>query len=182
MNTVVLQLLQVAATLLLAAQTHAGELSPALTAQFISFASRAVQLGTQALAPQPVIPAISSKNIWPNISGLRNAFYINSEGVRVRLGNGIRLLEEYTSFGDMNGDGFDEALVVTSEGTTSYALAAFLNQGGILFNVAAVPLPKNLVIYSHRIESGIFSIELRDEAGAKKKLLYKLLGNTLISV
>ncbi len=184
MNTIVLQLLQATAALLLAAQTHQSELSPALTAQLISAASHTVQLGTQMLAPQPSTPEVPSTNIWPNISRLRNSFYLDSAGARVRTGNGIQLLEEYTSFGDLNLDGLDDAMVVvqniSAEGAASYVLAALLNQGGILFNIADYPLPKNLIIDSHRIESGVFNIELQDESGAKQKLRYKLLGNSLV--
>ncbi len=185
MNASISALLQITAAFLMGVQ-HSPTLTPALTASIISSASRVIQVSTQALAPQPAIPETPSTNIWPDITRLRSSLYLNSNEKRVVLGNGVSLLDEYTSFGDLNGDGLDEAVAVvirtSPSGASSYALAAFVNQNGILFNIADVPFENNALISSHRIDSGIFEIKFKNKGGEEKTLRYKLLGNELVTI
>jgi hypothetical protein len=97
----------------------------------------------------------------------------------VRLGSGVTLLQQYTSFGDLNHDGADDAAVILAkpstaggaEGGESYFLAAMLNQGGVMFDIAELPLGSTANINSHQIASGTIIL------GSNQ---YKLLGTDLL--
>ncbi len=169
--TSLLALLQAAAAVLTFAQSHAP--SAAFAEQAVNFGSNAVQLVTQAAAPINFsVPANDS--IWPNIKDLLGAPYIDGAGHWTRLGSTVQLIQEDTSFGDINHDGMDDAAVIvnrpSADGAPNYYLAAMLNQGGIMFNVADFPLGASMNIASHTVANGIISLD-----GAH----YGLLGNTI---
>ena len=96
-------------------------------------------------------------SVWPNIKDLSNAPYIIGPGQWSQLSrNGpTSAAGKYTSFGDLNHDGSDDAAAIvnrpTASGTPNYFLAAMLNQGGIMFNIADLPLGTSLNIASHTI-------------------------------
>lgn len=166
-----LALLQATASLLAFVQSPA--VMPAFSQQAVHFGSQAVQIVTQAASPI-TFQVPQNDSIWPNMKDLANAPYRDASGHWVRLGATAQIVQEYTSFGDLNHDGLDDAAVIvnrpSSSGTPNYFLAAMLNQGGILFNIADFPLGPNLNISSHSITGG--SILLN---GAP----YELLGNAI---
>ena len=166
MNTAsLLALLQLTATIL---TSHAP------TQATVNLASNIVQLVTQASAPiNFAVPRNDS--MWPDMKDLLYAPYISAPGQWSNLNSSVRILPEYTSFGDLNRDGSDDAAVIvnrpTTDGTPNYFLAAMLNQGGIMFNIADFPLGKNLNFASHTITAGV--AQLNNDS-------YWLLGNTLL--
>lgn len=177
MNTsALLALLQAAAAVLAFAQSHAATASPTLTQSAINFGSNTVQIVTQAAAPIDFqVPPNDS--VWPNIKDLSNAPYIDGPGQWTHLGATVQLLPEYTSFGDLNNDGMDDAAAIvdrpTASGAQNYFLAAMLNQGGIMFNIADFPLGSNLDIASHTISNDVAWLN-SDR--------YELLGNTITQI
>jgi hypothetical protein len=140
----------------------------------VNIAGNAIQIVTQATAQIP-FTVTQNNSIWPNIDGLYNAPYRDAKGNWVRLGSTVSLLAQYTSFGDLNNDGFDDAAVIVNkpaaDGNPRYFLAAMLNQGGIMFDIAELPLGKKININSHRVTSGQIIID------GKR---YELWGNKII--
>ncbi|MDE2019204.1 MAG: hypothetical protein KGJ13_02535 [Patescibacteria group bacterium] len=169
-----MSLLQAAASLLLFAQGHA--LPASSTQAIVNFGSNAVQLVTQAAAPIDFsVP--QNNGIWPNTADLVQAPYLDGQGRWSRLGSTVQLIPADTSFGDLNGDGLDDAIVVvnrpTALGTSAYYLAAMLNQGGIMFNIADYPLGQGFTMASHTV---------RDGEAFVNGTGYRLLGNTLLAL
>ena len=184
MHTVTIALLQLAASLLITVQKAPSNASPMLTEQVIAFASRAVQISTQELASSPpgYVP-IPNNGIWPSALDLDRSLYLDSSGSYVSLGESMQAFDSYASFGDLNGDGVDDAVVVVkktpADGVPSFALAFLLNQGGILFNIADAPLLNISDVESHAILDGQFSLGVKTNPGSKM-LHYKLLGNEVV--
>lgn len=179
MNSLVSSLLQITAALLVGIQ-HNNHVPVAFKEQLVAVSGRVIQLSTQALASVPFAVAPKT-SIWPNVLDLENAPYLDLDGNYVRRGAGVQYFGETLSFGDMNGDGLDDAAVLvqrTGSGSRSdYALAVLLNQGNILFNIADFPLKtaagRAPQIKDHHVVNGRLIID------GKK---YALLGNKLISV
>ncbi len=182
-------LLQLAASLLTGVRndTH---LSPAAAQQTIAVASRAIQFSAQAEAMSKInFPTVQNNGIWPNIADLYNAPYLGANGKYVPLAPaaGVSLIAEDTSFGDINGDGLDDAAAVVemtdNNGSTTFALAAMLNQGGIMFNIADFPLGSAAQIYSHHIAPG-GDIILNGQFGtaSAQTSTYELFGDQLIKL
>ncbi len=155
-----LSLLQAASAMLLGAQ-HAA-LPPSTIQGIINTAENAVQLAAQEGVS---IPFILTKNdsIWPNAKDLHNAAYRDPQGNWVRPGSTVVLLDQYTSFGDLNHDGADDAAVIVNkpgaDGTPHYFIAAMLNQGSVMFDIAELPLGENLNITDHRVTDGKIVID-----------------------
>lgn len=175
-----LALLQAAAALLTFAsgRMNLSASSTALAQSAVNFGSNAVQIVEQATAPIGFqVPPNDS--FWPDIKDLSNAPYIDGtiDGVNdwTQLGSAVTLLPNYTSFGDLNHDGVDDAAAIverpSADGTANYYLAAMLNQGGIMFNIADYPLGTTLNIASHTITSDIAWLNNSS---------YELLGNAWI--
>ncbi len=172
-------LLQITATFLLGVQ-HNPSASFAAQQQAVLVGSRVVQLSTQDLANIGfVVPQDNSA--WPNITDLQNAPYLNAEGRWVQLGQGVQLISSSTSFGDLNDDGLDDAVALVKrslpDGSSDFALAAFLNQGGILFNIADAPLGTGVQVYNHSIQNGESVMDLQVGSQARAMRHYDLLGN-----
>jgi hypothetical protein len=169
-----LALLQTAASLLASAQNP--QATPASMQKAVNLAGNAIQAVVQAKAPIN-FSVKENDGIWPNIDGLLNAPYLDSKNDLVRLGKTVLLVTEYTSFGDINNDGLDDAAVVVNkpdtDGTAHYFLAAMLNHGNILFNIADLSLGNSVNIDSHRVIDGKIVIDGRK---------YELLGKELRSV
>jgi hypothetical protein len=179
MNTAIAALLQITATFLLGVQRNPS-VSLAVQRQAVSVGSRVVQLSTQDLAS--ISFAVPQDNsAWPNIVDLQNAPYLNAEGQWVRLGQGVQLISSSTSFGDLNGDGLDDAAALVKrslpDGSSDFALAAFLNQGGILFNIADAPLGNTVQIFNHSIQDGELIVDVQVDGQARAVRHYELLGN-----
>jgi hypothetical protein len=175
MNSSILTLLQLATSLLLMAQR--GTTPPATAQKLVVLAEQSIQISTQALAPID-FPVVPNNGPTPNIVDVANAPYIGPNGKYTPMGSSVQIVEEDTSFGDLNGDAVDDAATVVKEtaanGTVSYALAALLNQGGILFNIADAPLDGSPQPgESHGIAGGLATL------GSST---YYLLGNQLLMV
>ena len=155
-----LSLLQAATSILLGAQR--AVLPPSTIQGIVNVAENAVQLAAQTGAPIGFeVP--QNNGIWPNINDLTNAAYRSSAGNWVRLGPTVSLLEAYTSFGDLNHDGRDDAAVIVNkpgaDGAPHYFLAAMLNQGGVMFDVAELPLGGAVSINAHHIVNGTIELD-----------------------
>ena len=179
MNTAIAALLQVTAMFLLGVQ-HNPNASLAAQQQAVSVGNQVVQMSTQALA-NISFPVPQNDNAAPNIKDLQNAPYLAASGKWVRLGQGVTLVSSSTSFGDLNGDGFDDAAVLVQrslpDGSSDFALAALINQGGILFNIADAPLGTSVQIFSHTIQSGEFVVDMQVKGRTRSVRHYDLLGN-----
>ncbi|HUZ92662.1 MAG TPA: hypothetical protein VNG29_01545 [Candidatus Paceibacterota bacterium] len=175
MHSSIIALLQLATSLLMAAKTSTA-LPMTSREVIVQIASRAVQLSAQALVvPPPGFAQVSNDGIWPNAKDLRQSLYLDSRSRSVPLGVNLQLLDSYTSFGDLNGDGFDDAVTVVARGAADYELAAMLNQGGVMFNIADVPLGSSLPqIASHEIQNGKFILGTGSSSAS-----YELLGDRL---
>ena len=182
MTTGLLAMLQVAATLLMSIQNN-PQATLATQQQAIATANHAIQLSVQSLATIPfaITPNLSPA---PNILALENAAYLNSEGSWSRAGAGVELVASSTSFGDLNGDGVDDAaalVVLTPQNGTreSYALAAMVNQGKSLFNIADASLGSGPVaIYSHSIQNGELVLDMQIGNAPRATYRYALVGNS----
>src|SRR5258708_3324624 len=110
MHTIVIALLQSAAALLLALQKAPQVSSSAAQEQILASAGRAIQLSSQALAATPsgYAPVLNA-GIWPNALELDHSLYLDPNGQQVPLGENMQEFASYASFGDMNGDGIDDA-------------------------------------------------------------------------
>jgi len=154
-TTTLLSLLQAVALLLTAVQ--GGKIAtPAIQTQAVNMAGNAVQLAAQVADPVG-FTVTKNDSIWPNMKDLLNAPYRDANGKWIRLGASVQLIEGDTSFGDLNHDGLDDAAVVVkkqmADGSQNYFLAAMLNQGGILFDIADLPLGPNFEATSHKVAS-----------------------------
>lgn len=148
--------------------------STAFMQQAVHFGSGAVQVATQATAPVDFsIPQNDSG--WPNTKDLAQAPYLDAPGHWAPLGATVKLIEADTSFGDLNGDGLDDAAVIvnrpSSNGAPNYYLAAMLNQGGIMFDVADLSLGTVLDIATHSVSHGNILLN---------NISYELLGDEII--
>jgi hypothetical protein len=181
MNTAIAGLLQVTAALLLGVQ-HNPNISLAAQKQAVLVGGQVVQISTQALA-NINFPVPQDSSIWPNIADLQNAPYLNASGQWVQLGQGVKLVSSSTSFGDLNNDGFDDAAALVErslpDGSSDFALAAFVYQGGILFNVADAPLGTSVQVYDHSIQNGQLVIDMQAGGQTRAVRHYTLLGNAL---
>lgn len=171
-----LALLQAAASLLVSVQQN-PQTAPAVMQNAVALAGNTIQSVVQANA-KIYFAVKENSGIWPNIDGLLNAPYLDSENNYVRLGSSVLLLQGYTSFGDLNNDGFDDAAAIVNkpagDGTPRYFLAAMLNREKILFNIADFPLGNSVDIDSHRVIDGKIVID-----GSKYELVGKELKKVL---
>ena len=167
-----------AALLLLSGVKSAGNaVAPAAAQKAVYFAGNAVQLAAQAEAPVGFAVA-QNDGVWPNMKDLTDAPYRNASGKWVRIGDGVQLIEGGTSFGDLNHDGRDDAAVIVEKampgGAQEHFLAAMLDQGGIMFDVAETPLGgASFAVLSHGISGGVATIN-----GSR----YELVGNRLFPI
>lgn len=184
-------LLQLAAALLTGIRSNA-QISQAVAQQTIAVASRAIQISAQAEAMSKInFPIAQNSSIWPNIAALYNAPYLGANGsyapLQIGSGAGIALIAEDTSFGDLNGDGIDDAAAVVkmtdNNGNATFSLAAMLNQGGIMFNIADITFGSAVQIYSHHIATG-GGIVLNMQVGnaVAQTSTYELFGDQLVKL
>lgn len=178
-------LLNLTAALLTGVQNNT-QTSPAAAQQAVAIANQTVQLSTQAMATIPfAVPRKSG--IWTNIDDVKSAPYLDFTNRYTPLGKAVSLIEEDTSFGDLNNDGFDDAAVVVqrtdANGATTIALAAVLNQSGSMFNIADLPLGKTVEIFSHHvISNGIIELDIQADGGSRAIRHYQLIGNQIVEL
>jgi len=174
------QLLGVATSLLLAIQGQPN--MPAdVSANALRLASQSIQLSSLVVIYDTGKAQAPSTNIWPSSNRLANSKYLDRSGNLVSPGGPIAVMDSYTSFGDLNGDGLDDAAVIIRE-VDEYVLAGMVNQSGILFNVGRLPLGKSLFMYDHRVVDGIFNLDVKLGEGVRKVFKYKLLGGKFIEI
>ena len=173
--TTILAMLQSAVSLLSLAQGN--QTTPVMAQKAVDLAENAVQAAVQAKAPLN-FAVKENDGIWPNVDDLLNAPYLDSNNNWVPLGQTVSLVTESISFGDINNDGLDDAAVVVNkpgaDGSANYFLAAMLNHGKILFNIADAPLGKSVNVDSHRVVDGKILI-----SGKKYELFGKELKRVL---
>lgn len=179
-------LLQLVVSLLTGAQ-HSAVMTPSTTEATVAIAGRAIQLSAQAEAMPKIgftIPPNDSNA--PNMKDLMQTAYIDETGAYVpAVGADVGVVQGDTSFGDLNDDGFDDAVTVVqrtdSSGNTTFALATMLNQGSIMFNINDVPLGSTVQVYSHNIvQGGDFVINMSVDGAAAQTSTYYLLGDQLL--
>lgn len=138
-----------------------------------------LQPGTIGPTSQP-----AGENVPLSLWTLKNARYHSSDWGDYQLVNGIYFrtpdhpdvspqlfssqIFEPVAFGDLNGDGLEDAAVILQtynggNGDTK-ELAAVLNQNGEASNVSTVYLGSRIAVDSILIESGIISLSLRVHA------------------
>lgn len=187
MNTSILALLQVAAALLTG--IHGKSVMPLAAQQrIVTLAGQVVQISTQAEAVIPFSVA-PNDSLSPSYTDLLRAPYLDASGKYVQQGpsSTVKLEDNYISFGDLNGDVVDDAGVVVRrtapDGTVSYAIAAMLNEGGILFNIADYPIGSTMpTINSHAIVAGMLVMNMQTGSGPAVTSTYQLVGNQLLKV
>ena len=177
-----------ALVVMLTALANNPQATPAELQQGIMKASQTIQLNyqIQAMAKIP-FPIPRNKSNWMNIDDLATAPYLDTNGIYTQLGTGVALVEEDTSFGDLNGDGLDDAAVVVQKtdvsGHTTIALAAMLNQNSIPFDIADVTLGKNVKIFSHHVISGgTLVLDLQIDNNPRATYQYQLVGIQLMKI
>jgi hypothetical protein len=180
MITLASQLLGVATSLLLAIQGQPN-VSTDVSANALRLASQSIQLSALVAVYDAKNAQSASTNIWPSANRLANSKYLDRNGNLVSPGGPIAVMDSYTSFGDLNGDGLDDAAVIIRE-VDEYVLAGMVNQSGILFNTARLPLGKSLFMYDHRITDGVLKLDVQLGGGARKVFKYKLLGGKFIEI
>lgn len=186
MNTAIALLLQAATSLLIGIGQNT-KLPYTVREQAVITAEHAVQISTQAEAMSSIGFSVpKNTSVWPTSSDLMQAPYRSVDGSWVPLGSSVQLMAPDTSFGDINSDGTDDAAVIVKQtakdGSSRYALAAMLNQDNILFNIVDLPLGPAVEIYSHDIQNGQISIDMKIGDTARATYRYELLGNQLISL
>ncbi len=181
-----LALLQLAVSLLLSVQNNAA-LSENIKTQAVATASQAVGLVSQTLAAQQ--KETPSVNLWPTADWLWSSFYLNLDGKRVPNGSGVTVMNDSISFGDMNHDNLDDAIVVTKNIAATnpqdvrYRLAVMLNQRGSFLNITNYDIgTTEPIIYSHEIEANVFTLDAQIGNQPRKTYQYKLSGNTLVQI
>jgi hypothetical protein len=180
-SSTLLALLQLVTSVLVGAQ-HNANLSPVATRQVIAVSSQSIQLVAQVERMQGLRYAIPQEDgIYPNVKDLYNTVYLDRSGAYVPLGGTVNLVSQDTSFGDLSGDGVDDAAVVVSRkdpsGVAQFDLAAMINQGGMLFNIADISLGSIDPVVTHTInEQG--EVVIKTSTGLVSK--YYLLGDELI--
>lgn len=185
MNSLIATLLQLTTSLLLVAK-QSDTMPLAAREGIVGVAGRAIQLSTQALMEiPPGFVQIKNNGIWPTAADLGNSLYLDARGKYVPFGQSVQALYSYSSFGDINNDGFDDAFAVVkrslSGGGYEYALAAMLNQGNVLFNIDDATLGSSIEIYSHHVVNGALDIDMSESGLARKTRHYGLLGNQIVS-
>lgn len=186
MITTLALLLQAAASLLTGIGQN-NSVSYAVREQAVVTAEHAIQYATQAEAmPDIVFPVSNNASIWPTVGDLAHAPYRTADGGWVPIGKSVQLVSPSISFGDINNDGFDDAAVVVQrvadDGSADFALAAMIDQGDILFNIADLPLGSSVEVYSHTIENGQILIDMKIGDAAPATYRYELLGNQLVKI
>ena len=165
MNIAIALLLQAATSLLMGVGQNAN-LPSVIREQAVVAAEHAIQISTQAEAmPNIGFSVPHNTSIWPTVGDILQAPYRAADGGWVSAGQNVQLVFPSISFGDINGDGVDDAAIVikqiTSDGSLRYALAAMLNQNNILFNIADFPLGNAVEVHSHSIQNNQIMIDVK---------------------
>ena len=180
-STIVLLLNLATALLLRTQQTPA--LSPSSTLAIVGVANRSVQLAAQAAAPIGfTVP--HNTDIWPTIEDLMQAAYLSPGGAYIHEGPFATLVQSTVSFGDLNGDGLDDAAGIVDLSNAGSKpmpyLAMFLNQNGVMFNIADLPLGASTTVYSHSIMGGVLTMDMQIAGQPRSTSTYVLWGDRIM--
>jgi hypothetical protein len=184
--TTIALLLQTTLSLLSGAHNNAA-MSATTTAQIVALGNRTVQIAAQAIAPVNfAVPA--NTGIWPNVNELLAAPYLDAKGNYVQEGSSAKLDQGSISFGDLNNDNLDDAAAIVTRpaaavGATESALAMFINQNNIMFNIADLSLgTAPVTIYSHHIVGGLLMMDMQAAGGVRATTTYQLVGDQIFKV
>ena len=194
MTSLIANLLQVALALVLSVQTN-----PALTKEqkldALASASHAVQLA--ALALDPLQPIVVNNYGYADLgqNDLQNAELRDLDGQVIRLraggysypdGRQAKLMENLTSFGDLNRDNADDAvLIIKMNGggrADKYLAAAVLNGNGVTRAGGSAELKDAVTIQSHHVEAAEFQIYYDRQDGGSIFRRFKLKGGALAEI
>jgi hypothetical protein len=185
-NTIPL-LFSALASLLMSMQSN-SHVSSATLQEAVALTNQSIQIAAQVeAAPRINFPVTPNNGFQPNITDVYNSAFLDPNGNYVQLSPTAVLIPGDTSFGDLNGDGVDDAAVVVQEmdanGNWSTQLAALLNQGGVMFNIADAELAagtSTLQIFSHNIVGGEVVLNMQVGNGPIETSTYMLVGEQLV--
>ncbi len=148
--------------------------------QAIATAANSIASAYQLAMVQGVLPKFARGNQYPTIEDVRTFAFVDSKGVRHTPGDGVaRIVESSVSFGDINGDNFDDvAIVVHYASGGNYYLVPLINQVGALKQFGSVLLGKNIEVVRHEIDYATVTYVVRDASG-ERTVRYKLSGSGL---
>ncbi|OGZ02511.1 MAG: hypothetical protein A2946_00700 [Candidatus Liptonbacteria bacterium RIFCSPLOWO2_01_FULL_53_13] len=182
MTASLIALLGLTASLLANIQANPA-LPPEVSSRAINTASQVLELALRMRMPEEFM-ASGANTLWPSYNQLISSRYLTADGTRVIQGGDVKLLGQYTSFGDLNGDHMDDAVVVVLRAKSGEEradnFAVMLNQGNGLFNASVLPLQKGYEIFSHRIENEQFDVDMKLPGKDRKIYHYKLVGTELV--
>jgi len=204
--TDLIALLQTVALLLGTLQGNPG-LPSDVQQNILNLATEAVQVSKERLANQGTITATGQtsggdtitaavevvtpivndplKSYWPNYERLTQSYYTDLNQNQVLPGNIVQPRYEHLSFGDLNNDGRDDAMVIVERiadnGTIIQSLAPMINSGNSLVNIDNLTLGYNVAVYSHRITNGRYKLEASVD-GTTFTRYYQLFGDELRQV
>ncbi len=194
MTTILATLLQLTTALLLSAQNP--NVPADLRTQAFALASQAFQLYQSAGQVQVTqVPVSLRHSPWLNAQELVNAEYFDQAGNKFRLMDGnytsayssAEFQQQYISFGDLNHDNLDDAVVILRESLAAqparYILAAVLNMdNGMTLNAANLDLGREIQIFDHRVQEGKFKIDTQTDGQPRQTRQYELRNGKLVLV
>jgi hypothetical protein len=165
--TSVLLLLHASGLLLDTLRLH-PDIDTRLQYQVVATVGNAMSISVQSVLSQPGATSFVRGNAYPTIEDVRNFSFVDYRGIRRFLFDGMNVLEQYTSFGDMNGDNFEDVLVVVQfEPGGSYYLVPLLNRVGSLAQMNVVSLGHPVSISHHHIDNGVADFTLQYPDGSR---------------
>jgi hypothetical protein len=173
--------------LLLSAAHNNPQATPAMLQEITAISNRAVQIDAQMkAAPKITFNVPKNSSVWPGSDDLYHSAYLDPQGNYTQLATGVALVGSDTSFGDLNGDGFDDAAAIVQRtddaGTTTIALAAMLNQGGVMFNIADLTLGKNVQMFDHHVVDGVVVLDMQVDNQPRALVKYQLVGKEWMKI
>jgi hypothetical protein len=189
MTTSTLPLLFSALAALLGAFQNNPRISQVQFEQIFALTNQSIQIAAQVeAAPRINFAVTPNDGFQPNIKDVYNSAFLDANGNYIPLGSTVVLIPGDTSFGDLNGNGQDDAAAVVQEvdanWNSSVNLAALLNQGGVMFNIADATLAtgtSTLQIFSHNVVSGGgIVLNMQEGNGTIETSTYMLIGDQLV--
>jgi hypothetical protein len=179
--TSLLLLLQASSLLLDTVRLH-PDIDTRLQHQIVATVGNAMTLSVQSLLSQPGATSFVRKNAYPTIEDVRNFSFVDNRGIRRFSFDGMNILEQYTSFGDMNGDNFEDVLaVVQYEPGGSYYLVPLLNRVGFLVQTNIVSLGNPVSISQHHIDNGVIDLTVVYPNGSRA-FRYRMIDSVFTTV
>ncbi len=177
MNTA-LSLLQAAAVLLQTLVAH-PQTDTSTQNRIVATAGNAIASAYQIASQERPQLRFSMGNQYPTIEDIRRMYVIDDAGVTHLASQVVR--EQYTSFGDLNGDNFDDIVVIAQYAPNGplYAVPFVNTVGSIVQKGNTLVAMAGTTITSHHVDNGIFEVTTRSSAGVEAILHFKLVKNQL---